>query len=385
MIIRAHLRLMASSEILGMISPEKYREIKNKDPRPMFKAFVIGHEGESRGNIVGIGNIIKTWFKSAIAKMHDRITAGIQLFHGHGATNETAGRVPIGEVVGKKLIEIKDRLSSVVACYIYPEFRNLPLDVASIEADLNLRPNEDDKSYVAEIENITAIALGNSLIDKPGFPGATLLGQLQAFAEKNRPSGGGENMTLEEIRSSIQEAKFRPSDVFDPEALFADPVISEQVKEKISNARGYDFRKFESLSQQRADLEKKLEDEKKKFESKEQEIAKLRMETVTAKVPILFEKRKTDRKLTDQQVKFITKDLEEFRPTKPEDVEKEFDVYLDRKIDDFKKIAKDVFGIEDKTDGKGRVAGGEPDTTKEPISENEKYLNPATNPMIKTD
>jgi hypothetical protein len=35
------------------------------------------------------------------------------------------------------------------------------------------------------VDNVTGIALGNSKLDTPGFPGATLLGQLQAFAKEN--------------------------------------------------------------------------------------------------------------------------------------------------------------------------------------------------------
>ena len=184
--IRAQLRCMADSEIVGMIPPDVFREIKAKDSHPMFKAFVVGHEGEAKGNLVGVGNIIKRWFGDAIKKLHGKISAGIRLFHGHAETNTNEGRVPIGEIVGKKLMDVKDKLSSVVACWIYPNYRHLPLDVASIEADVDFEQNPEGSFIVADVEGVTGIALGNSAVDIPGFAGATLLGEFQAFAEKHK-------------------------------------------------------------------------------------------------------------------------------------------------------------------------------------------------------
>ena len=194
--IRATIREMAASEIAGMIPDEKMKEIRAKDAYPVFKAFVVGHEGESRGNIVGIGNVVKRWFKDLIQKLHGKISAGVQLFHGHAATNDMAGRVPIGEVVGKRLLEIGGKTSSVVACYVYPPFKGLPLDVASIEADINFKPTGGNDVIITDINNITGIALGNSAIETPGFPGATLLGQLQAFIKENNIRMGIESPAM---------------------------------------------------------------------------------------------------------------------------------------------------------------------------------------------
>ena len=169
---------------MQMIPADRLADIKRSDPTPMFKAFVVGHEGEARGNLIGVGNIVKQWFKSAVEKLHQRIDAGLQLFHGHAATNDTAGRIPVGEVVGKRLTKVKDKLSSVVACYIFPSFRHLPLDVASIEADVDLEQDERAGLYVVGVNGVTGIALDNHENATPGFAGATLLGQIQAFAEK---------------------------------------------------------------------------------------------------------------------------------------------------------------------------------------------------------
>ena len=183
MIIKARLSEMADSEIAAMVDASRLADIKARDPHPLIKAFVVGHEGESRGNLIGVGNVVKRWFRTMIHKLHEKVAAGLQLFHGHAAgTNAHEGRVSLGEVVGKSLKEIDGRESVVVACYIYPDFKHLPLDVASVETDVLLEETNDrTKLDIVDIGAVTGIALGNSAVDKPGFPGATLLGQLQAF------------------------------------------------------------------------------------------------------------------------------------------------------------------------------------------------------------
>jgi len=181
--IRVALHCMASSEIAGMIPEETIREIKKTDPNPLFRAYVVAHEGEAKGNLVGYGNIVKKWYRAIIDKLHEKIEAGLQLFHGHGATNDQAGRISIGRVVGKALREISGRWSSIVACYIEPASRRLNLDVASIEAEIDLDVDGKGNIIANDVNNVSAIALGNSEIETPGFAGATLLGQLQAFAQ----------------------------------------------------------------------------------------------------------------------------------------------------------------------------------------------------------
>jgi len=276
---------MAESEIMDMVSTAQYMRIKLTDSRPVFRAYVVGHEGKSTGTISAfgqkLGSVVKKWYQAAIRKLHDKIDVGLKLFHSHIDTNEHIGRQQIGEVVGRALKTIDEKLSVVIAAYIEPQFRNLPLDVASIEADIYLTDN--DGIYEADVEKISGIALGSSRIETPGFAGATLLGQVQAFAEKSQKINFGENktMTLEELKQAIQEGKFKPSDLFDSDGIFADPVIKEQVTERIKNARGYDNRKYEELIDERTKLQEKIKEH-------ETTIGKLRTETAKNQVGKLF-------------------------------------------------------------------------------------------------
>jgi len=377
---RAFLLEMAESEIMNMVSTAQYMRIKLADPKPVFRAYVVGHEGISTGTISAfgqkLGSVVKKWYQAAIRKLHDKIDIGLKLFHSHVDTNEHVGRMEIGEVVGRALKTIDDKLSVVIAAYIQPQFRNLPLDIASIEANIYLTDN--DGVYEADVENVSGIALGSSRVETPGFAGATLLGQVQAFAEKSQKINFGENktMTLEELKQAIQEGKFKPSDLFDADGIFADPVIKEQVTERIKNARGYDNRKYEELIDERSKLQEKVKEH-------ETTIGKLQTETAKNQVGGLFEKMKEKRGLDEKEIKFIEKKLSKFEPKEIEKIEPELNKYVDDLVDEFTEIRTDVF--EEKIGGgengdKGKTKTGD-DKGKETITSARKEDPSAKSPF----
>lgn len=382
--IRAQLRAMGSSEIMQMIPSDRLAKIKQTDRTPMFKAFVVGHEGEARGNLIGVGNVIKRWFRSAIEKLHEKIAMNLQLFHGHAATNDTVGRIPVGEVAGKKILKIKDRLSSVVACYIYPSFRHLPLDVASIEADIDLK-DEGAGLVVADVNQITGIALGNSEVETPGFPGATLLGQLQAFAKDKKVSQEDYmDITIEDVKSFLKAEKTKPSDLFGAEDLTEDPAVKGFVETEKRRAVAGEYAHRKRTEEGFDTTKKEFED---KIKERDVKIRALEINAAKAQVGTLFEKQKGERKLDEKQVKFVQSRLPKFTPTKVEDLEKEFNLHLDAEIDEYKRIAKDVFGVEEKAaDDRTKVDGGTGPDGKQKEGPADKYLDPAQNPWIpKTD
>lgn len=387
--IPARYQAMAESELLEMIPASEYKRIKEEDPTPLFRAYVIGHEGESAGKLVEGGNIVSRWFRSAIEALYRKIQAGIKLFHDHAETNEHEGRVPIGEVVGKALRTIKQKLSTIIVAYIKPDFRGIPLDVASIEADLVF--NKDSKgTYTSDVEQVTGIALGNSAINRPGFPGASLLAQVQAFAERrpkikasrfNREKEGGE-MTLDEILEFIRTNKTKPSEIFDTDELAGDPIIKGFVKDA---SKGTSLNEYHARKRVEDEFAKAKTDYEAKIKVLEEKTSKQDAEIAKARVPTLFKKEAESRKLTDQQKKFIEKRLDKFKVTAPDKFEDEFKKHLDTEVEEFNTTAE-LFGIkivkaEDKgvTDGKEKT-GAEPSTGTGQIED--KYLDPTQNPMI---
>ena len=195
-------------------------------------------------------------------------------------------------------------------------------------------------------------------------------------------------MTLEELKNAIQEAKLTPTDIFDMEAILANSLVSEQIKEKIKNAKGYDYRKTESLVEEKAALQKQVDDAKAEIKLHEETVKTMKLETAKTKTSSLFDTQKTERKLDEKQVEYIQNRLGGFTPQKVEDLEKEFNTFLDDQIKSFKADAK-VFGIEVKTPpdpnkvGNGGTGpeGGKPGG----VDVGSKYLDPAQNPFIKTD
>jgi hypothetical protein len=295
--------------------------------------------------------------------------------------------------VGKALRTIKQKLSTIIVAYIKPDFRGIPLDVASIEADLVF--NKDSKgTYTSDVEQVTGIALGNSAINRPGFPGASLLAQVQAFAERrpkikasrfNREKEGGE-MTLDEILEFIRTNKTKPSEIFDEDELAGDPIIKGFVKDA---SKGTSREKLAAEYEARKRVESEFAKTKTDYEAKikvlEEKTSKQDAEIAKARVPTLFKKEAESRKLTDQQKKFIEKRLDKFKVTAPDKFEDEFKKHLDTEVEEFNTTAE-LFGIkivkaEDKKAGDGKEkTGAEPSTGTGQIED--KYLDPTQNPMI---
>lgn len=342
--VGARLHEMAQSEMMKMISPAIIQEIKRDDPKPKFRAYVVGHEGESTGSISADNftwiKVVKKWFKSAIRNLHDKITIGLPLFWGHSEENVTQ-RERIGEIVGKKLAEVKDKLSVIVATYIKPEYATLPLNVASIEADIRLR--DDGKDYAADVDAVHAVALGNDLDEQPGFKGATLLTQLFEFAQDNKIIYRSRNMelSLDDIKKVIKAESLKPGDLFSNADLSEDP----SVKGLVDSA---ERRTKASFHDHNARTEEKIEDVRKELGKEkadlEKDNKKLKAQVAKTKVNGLFETAKTERKLTEKQTKFLEKKIAKFEPEDPEKLETEFASFLDDNIKEFKSIAEDVFG-----------------------------------------
>lgn len=365
--VSARLIEMAQNEMMAMISPAIIQEIKRDDPKPKFRAYIVGHEGESSGSISADNftwiKVVKKWFKSAIQNLHDKITVGLPLFWGH-SEESAAQRERIGEVVGKKLATIKDRLSVVVATYIKPEFATMPFDVASIEADIMLKDNGRD--YLADVNDVRAIALANSAVEKPGFEGATLLTQLFEFAEKSYKHRSREmELSIDDMQKVIKAESLQPSDLFSNASLSEDPSVKGFIDSAVKRTKGefhdHDNRMKEKIAEVKAELGKEKEEIEKENTGLKKEVAK-------SKVDSLFEAAKTERKLTEKQTKFLEKKKGKFEPDDPEKLEDEFSSFLDEGIKEFKSIAADVFGEkeekeEDKTGDEGGNGDGEGNKT----------------------
>lgn len=185
-LIKAEIQNMARSEALSMIPNDTLERIKRTDKRPEVKIFKIAEEGTAKGTVLNFGMKMQkaiNYVKDMIVKIGEKLNLGTGVFHRHGESNDNTGREQIGEVVGKVTKYVGDKLSTLAAIYIYPEYRKLPLDIASFEANVTYVPKTLDKAEAVDVDDISGIALSNSAIDSPAFAGATLMGVVQCFMQ----------------------------------------------------------------------------------------------------------------------------------------------------------------------------------------------------------
>lgn len=169
---------MAASRVLELVDPTTLARIRSRDASPVLRVFSIGHEGEARGIVSGIGQSVVRYGAEAIRSMYSKLSEGVKVFRGHGTTNDHTGRRVIGEVVGKALESIGGKLHSLAVVYVNPESRSVPLDCASIEGEVLLERDSGNTLNAVDVGSVTGIALGTSGIDTPGFDGARMLAEV---------------------------------------------------------------------------------------------------------------------------------------------------------------------------------------------------------------
>lgn len=356
-IIDMEILNMAADEIRAMIPDDVLRRIKRDDPDPLFKAFVVGHPGTAFPKEVGRGEVVVKWIQSAIRSLADVLKQGIKVFHGHNADSSHEGRTAIGEVVGKTLKDIKGRLSAIAAMYIYPMFKNLTLDVASIEADITVDPQSSDTYKAVGVKEITGIALGDSSNETPAFSGAKIIGELQAFRDQSIQSMKGDDMdkmTIDEIRTIIKDNSIPPSDLYERDTLTDDPVVKGFVKAEVKEAG---MSEYHARKRSQSETIEKVTELETKLKEKDDEIVKFKKVAAITKLADLYKKEKDKREFDDKQDLFIKSNLKKFKVSDPDKIDEEFSTFLDDQVDDFKTISK-VFGHK-VTDGKSKEKEGE--------------------------
>jgi len=190
----------------------------------------------------------------------------------------------------------------------------------------------------------------------------------------------GDVVTIDQLRDLVKADKIKPSDIFGAEVLADDPsvkgLIETENRRAVAGEYAHRKRGEEGFDKTKGELEKQLADLK-------AEANMLRITAATGKVRPLYDAQKATRKLTEKQATFIEGRLDKFKPIKPEDVEKEFNFYLDSEVDEYGKIAK-LMGIEEKVAGGGDKGGGTgPENQPTGDAVLNKYLDPAKNPFIR--
>lgn len=321
MFIQALELELTPEEMKKSIPPEVRKKIQGKG---ILQAYTVAHEGRSQPKVLGEGTKPLHWTKAVVRRLADNIQAGAKFFIGHGKSNSHDGRREVGEVLSSFVKEIKGKLSNIVIGWFPEKNAVAEMDVCSIEASVDV---DETNSYVDDVNEVSAIALGASAVDSPAFPGAMRLASLQCFEEepkKNNPGEGDEDMaiTFRDVQDFIKERNvfahqlYKESDLrndreFAP--LFSD---SEEKDKKITN------------------LEKQVEEQKKINKD------------IDSKAKVALAKDRFDKlapkDLTTKQKAFIDS---RFNPEKVADMsDDEIKEYFENERKDFAETAK-LFGV----------------------------------------
>ena len=165
-----------------------------------------------------------------------------------------------------------------------------------------------------------------------------------------------DTITIDEMKNLIKEEKIKPSRLFGMDVLSEDPVIKGIVKEEVDNAITAEYTHRKRVGDRFDGDKEKWEEDKKKLED---ENKKLKIESAKVKAADLFSTKAKERKLDDKQIKFIGTKQGDFTPQDVDELEKEVDKFMDKKLEEYKDTAK-IFGhkTETKTETGTEPKGG---------------------------
>lgn len=248
-------------DVLNIVGESRMHKLKEQYPNPDIRMFVIAHEGVAEG-MSTVGKKILLYLKQTVQRVADAIGIGIPAYFQHDKGHR---RDQIGEVVGRKFVNDKHMSYTVAAILVYPKWKELDLDIASMEAEIEIKDNE-----VYNVANVSAIALSNSRIDSPGFPHAKLVAAFEYFTSTSgtttntgdKPEGSIP-MNLNDIKQWLTDNKTRVTDVFELDDIMQSPEVDKIVKRELQTKHEHARRVEDKLKrveeEKNAELDRLLE------------------------------------------------------------------------------------------------------------------------------
>ena len=334
--LRATIQAMSQAELNDIVDPLTMANIKKDDPHPTIKVFSVGHEGKADIKLPGFGMAPFTWIQAAVRKLSDRIKLGTPAFARHTSdTNSHEGRTKIGQVVGKVVTEIGERLNTLTAIHIFPQYKSRPLDIASIEAEIEF-DHDEHRAWPTNIRNVSGIALSSSDTDTPGFPGATIVGAVQAYVQAFAVDKGVKKVNKSEVQAAVKELGLNPSDLFSVDAVATDPKVRTNLQEAATRMAG----ERDTAREKVAELENVNAETTKK----------LQQQTTLSKSGTILDAviANPDRKLSDTAKVFIKRNAKNFSSEAADEATLTADVgkFVDDSFKEFGELST-VFGVED--------------------------------------
>jgi len=230
---------MGGNEVRDRIGKSRYQAIRERDPHPMFVELLAGHEGWSSGKLVTkVGPTRparKLWTRKKVSELAQRLKQGVPVYLFH--SQERKPRRPVGEIIASAERWVKGVFGACGIAYITdPEVKKRikdgELDTCSIEAEVECHRSPQDREntwMVNAVRKVTGIALGNSRLHKPGFPGAALLAAVEEFIPDQENDNAAPAELSGKNTDKTDPSDNKPSEVFSREKLLDDPVVSEMI------------------------------------------------------------------------------------------------------------------------------------------------------------
>lgn len=178
--------------------------IKSKIAKPFLKAWTVIHEGVAKAFDIETGQDIEIEYSRDVVKKSPSVN-GLEFYDGHNKDNSKGkDRLPAGFVVKEVEYEHEGKLHRVAIGAFDESKKSIAekSDIVSPEFGASFLDHLSSAGrFIAEsISDVTAIALGKSSKDTPGFPGALEIAALQAFKNNNKEN---QMATREEIMSGM--------------------------------------------------------------------------------------------------------------------------------------------------------------------------------------
>ncbi|TGM35657.1 hypothetical protein EHQ75_15830 [Leptospira levettii] len=196
---------LPDSFIKDHLTIAELERIKSKITKPFLKAWTVLHEGIAKAFDLETGKDIEIEYSRDVVKSSPSI-AGLEFYEGHNKDNSKGShRPPAGFVVKEIQIEHDGKLQKVAIGAFEEGNKSIAerSDIVSPEFGASFMDHLSNSGrFIAkQIGEITAIALGDSSKDTPGFPGATQIAALQAF--KNQNAEENKMPTREEVLTAM--------------------------------------------------------------------------------------------------------------------------------------------------------------------------------------
>lgn len=230
------------ADIIGMLSPEILKEIKQKDEHPFFQVYSVCHEGVSTPKLLNEQNARPIrWLRNAVQSIKNIVLKGVKLFKGHNKDNSTNDREPLGEVIQSFEKEIDGKLHHIAITY-HPKEKIEEVkkyDVCSQEGIWNFIDSAGEL-LADSVEKITGIALANSKEQTPAFAEAKRIGFVQCFESDDLNKKGDNKMsdqiikkeiTFTDVKEFIESRGIIPSRLYMLEDIKQDKIFSKEFVE----------------------------------------------------------------------------------------------------------------------------------------------------------